>query len=800
MFDPEASQDYTSDNVAVLDTQTSLGQSFISRRPNMNGITIWLTKTDQKSGEIEAGVANSLTVKLFSTPGDLTPIYKTTVIVPSSANNRPITISIPSLKNPSGQSFYIVLANDSGTIQVNGRNEDAYPLGKAYINNQPIDADIAFRLSYDYGFSALLQDAKNTIPDLWIIAPLLAILWLPGWLLLDFSGLRSHYDFGEQTALAITFSLASIPVIMLWTTVLKLRWNAQSLFITTGVLTAILIIRIIYNAVTTHLHKRSSDVQTEDTISPSCGKIKFIADRSLALILIFIICLATRLIMVRDLATPAWVDSVHHALITRLIMDSGSYPATYLPYWTFTPTSYHPGFHSIAAAFTWLSQLDLAHSLLLLGQVLNALMVFSVYLLAKTLTRSTLTGLLASIITGFLSPMPAYYTSWGRYTELTGLLLLPVIPALVQLWLNGNHGKRKTGWIISLSAITAAGLFMIHYRVLAFMVCLVFSYVILQILFQRHRLQIKPARLFIHIIAIALLAIIAVFPWFYQTIKTTLVPSITPSLTVPVPFFQGFSWSYLTSALGIQALVIAGLGMLWSVLKEKNFAFILTLWVIILLLLANLASFRLPGSGLITNSSVEIMLFIPISIFGGYFIRELLITWRDLIPTRLVRPLSLISLMLIGYVAFLGARQLIPILNPITILSRKADLSAINWVRQNILPDETIVINPFSWGYGLYGGNDGGYWISPLAGQVTLPAPVLYGLDSNAEQISQFSQEVMKLGSSPAEFWEYLHAHQLRYVYIGARGGIIAAERLASSGLFNLLYHQDGVWILSAKP
>ena len=189
---------------------------------------------------------------------------------------------------------------------------------------------------------------------------------------------------------------------------------------------------------------------------------------SIVLILIFLVSLAVRLIMVRDLATPAWVDSVHHALITRLILNTGGYPSSFQPYLDISPTVYHPGFHSIAAIFTWLTNLDLAKSLLILGQVLNALSVFSVYLLAKTLTHRSTAGLFAAFVTGFLTPMPAYYTSWGRYTELTGLLILPVVLALIQTWLD-EKAKKKTVWIILLGALASAGLFMIHYRVVVFL-------------------------------------------------------------------------------------------------------------------------------------------------------------------------------------------------------------------------------------------------------------------------------------------------------------------------------------------
>jgi hypothetical protein len=41
--DPEASQEYSSDLVGTLDPQTTLGQTFVSRRPLLNGITLWFT-------------------------------------------------------------------------------------------------------------------------------------------------------------------------------------------------------------------------------------------------------------------------------------------------------------------------------------------------------------------------------------------------------------------------------------------------------------------------------------------------------------------------------------------------------------------------------------------------------------------------------------------------------------------------------------------------------------------------------------------------------------------------------------
>jgi hypothetical protein len=799
MADPEASQDHTSDIVGVLDDQNSLGQSFVSRRPNLNGITLWLTTYSGQSNTTENDFTNTINVKLYRNIGESTPVFSSTVNIPAPGNNIPITISIPNQKNPSNQNYYLFLSVNSGSIQINGRNEDSYSFGQAYNNGNAIDADIAFRLSYDYDLPALIQDFKQFIAYSWIIVPLLILLWLPGWLLVDFSGFRIRFDLGEQTAISIGLSLALIPVVMQWTTDLKIKWTREGVLFVAGFLIALLVVRLIVGYITSSRNRlNQGNSLSSDNPAPHTKISKFVSTQSVALILIFLASLAIRLIMVRDLATPAWVDSVHHALITRIILNNGAYPSTYLPYWDVSSTAYHPGFHSVAAVFVWLTNLDLAHALLILGQVLNALSVFSVYLFATTLTRSSSAGLFAAFITGFLTPMPAYYTSWGRYTELTGLLIIPGVLALIQLRFDEKIKKRNI-WIILLGAIAASGLFMIHYRVIVFLACLIFSYVVFQIVFRREDSHLKPICFILFILGITVLGIILVYPWFILTFKTIFLPKVSHPVTAYVSFFQDFSWPYLTSAFGKQAMVVAVLGLLWSLIKRRSFAFIISTWIFILFFLANLDALKLPGAGLITNVSVEIMLFIPISVLGGYFIDQILIYWKDLIPRQFIIPSVVIICLFWGLVAYIGARQLIPIINPVTILSRNSDLPAIEWISEHIPENETIVINPFAWGYGLFAGNDGGYWISPLTGRLTLPPPVLYGLGSGVKEINQQIQEVISVSADPTAFWDFLTSQQLHYVFVGARGGVIPPDQLASSGLFNVLYHEDGVWIFIVK-
>ncbi len=100
------------------------------------------------------------------------------------------------------------------------------------------------------------------------------------------------------------------------------------------------------------------------------------------------------------------------------------------------------------------------------GQVLNALHTLSVAALAAYLWRRPLAGVVAGLVVGLLSIMPAYYVSWGRYTQLTGLLLLP---PLAIAWLAGMRAPSRR-WL-ACTATLLAGLSLIHFRILIFALC-----------------------------------------------------------------------------------------------------------------------------------------------------------------------------------------------------------------------------------------------------------------------------------------------------------------------------------------
>jgi len=785
--DPEASQIHSEGVVATLQAGHRVGQTFVSRRPGLNGISLWLI-VSKGADDPDA----KLIVQLYTAPSESEPLTAVTLPLASIALGYPFEIKIPVQPGPADQTYFLSMLATSGIVQVSGRNEDAYAHGSAYLDGAPLDADIAFRLSYDYDWTAGWDDLSGALRQSWLILPLVAVLLLPGWFLLSFLPplhQKGNQVSGEIFAIMLGLSLAFLPLLMAWTTVLKLQWTRPWALFAAGVMAAFALWRM-----------------------PIRKPVHFKLDgHSLALLTIFLVALFVRLIMVRDLVAPAWVDSIHHGLITRLIIEQGGYPHSYQPYLDINSASYHPGFHSLLAFFLWLSKMGLQPGMLLLGQVLNASSVIAMYLFTKTLTENRTAGLVAALITGFFTPMPAYYASWGRYTQLTGLLILPTAFALVRS-VAYTPGKVQPRSIL-LAAIACAGLFLVHYRVAVFLACLLigdFTIRLMGTIFSAAKsksqiwlreVRIASFREAAIIIAISAASLLMLLSWLPALLSTLVIPQVANLRRTTEPLFSGFAWPFLFTAQGKSSLYMAGLGLLVSLWRKPRLALTLTLWVGLLFLLSNLETLGLFRSFL-NNLSVEITLFMPLSVLGGYFISQAVHLGEKFTPARWRMGYMVMLAVLSILAAWYAARQLIPILNPVTFLARQADQPALEWIEAHIPRDETILLNPFAWGYGLYGGNDGGFWITPITGRKTLPPPVLYGFDNSAnrrDQINHLCQQVIDHSQDAQALYTLLKEHRIGYIYIGARGGVLSSRLLHSSSFFDTLYHQNGTWVFQLK-
>ncbi len=802
--DPEAQQIRASEEVVVLPPGGFAGQTFTSRRAGLNGIDLWLELTpeaQQQGGEALIRLTRSPVSSIF--------LYEGHFGYAQIAAGAPLRIALPPQPDPPGEAYFLSLTTVQGGLRLLGSQSDVYPHGSAIIDGEAIEGDLAFQLSYQYTPLSLWNDLLAALSQSYLALPLALTLFLPGALLL--SWLRAPRDFSLFIALASGLSLAALPVLLAWTSVSRFRWSPLIVFAAAALLALALIVQTV----------RWLHVKIENSRLDARRSLRLSSPKSwdaLALSMLFIAALVTRLVMTRDLAGPPWVDSVHHALITRLILEQGRLPVSYAPFLEIATASYHAGFHSLLAFFTWLSGLDLSQAMLLFGQALNALSVYSVYLFTRVTFKDRWAALLAAGVAAFFTPMPAYYTSWGRYTQLTGLLILPSalywLNRLSDALLRTNSEARKT---ILLAGLAGAGLFLSHYRVAA----LLGAYLIADwtaraawsaaAWLKRDALsrlasaagEFIPLRRRVAYFALAVAAgLIFALPWLPPALTSLFLPKLSGWSGVKTAPFADFAWMFLTTAWGTPAMILAALGLALAVLRRQRFALTFPLWIALLFLMANLGALGLPGAGFLNNTSVEISLFLPIAALSGYFVSQALQFLSGFIPHAYRRAYYAAWVAVIAITLFAASRQIVTILNPVTFLYRQDDHPALTWIAANIPADETVVINPFAWGYGLYAGNDGGYWISPLARRQTLPPPVLYGFGDDAAQmqtINALSQQIIDLAASPEDLFSLMLEQNLRYIYIGRRGGALSPTVLAQSAFFETVYHQDGVWIFKTQ-
>jgi len=798
LYDPEASQEQNNGIIAVVEAGKEFTQSFVARRPRLNGIGLWLSLAPDSPGR-----QGNLAVELYRGAPTGEPLAR--VQLDLGTLGRGFTIAaFPPQADSAGQVYTIRLSTQDGRVQVSGRGEDVYPQGEPSLGGVRFESDAAFRLYYEYELQAFLSDLFNYASNAWLLLPIGLLLFLPGCLTLDLLGLKGEFSTAERAFIGLGLSLAAIPVVTTWTTTLGLRWNKTALWTGFGILSALAFARL---------------WKTRPKISGN-GDL-------LALTGILLISLVTRLIMVRDLAAPPWVDSVHHGVIARLIQESGGFPPSFAPYMEISSAQYHVGFHSVLASFQWLSGLDLPQAMLLLGQMLNALAAGATYLLALSLTRSRAAAVFAALIAGMFTPMPAYYTSWGRYTHLTGLLILPAAYVLLQRLIKHNllrHKQTETEQVASLdqevaaleaaakmdahhwwygllaAGVACAGLFLTHYRAAAFLVCLVLASLLVETL--EHRRWKRLAQDIGLLLGVVIATLLLLLPWLPSTLSQLLLPKLLTWRGQGVTTYNTFAWNYLTAGLGKYTLGLAGFGLLWGLVRRRWFVLTLALWTGLLFALSNLNVLKLPGSGFLNNTSVQITLFLPIAIAGGFLVGDSYELLRQALPRRgqawLPWATALAALPLI----FVGARTLIPLLNPITFLARQSDLNAMERLQVAVPQGETVLVNAFSWGYGLYAGNDGGYWISALAGRQTIPPPVLYGLENDREKlrgINRLIQEEIELSAKPEELADWMRQHEIEYLYVGKKGGIFSPKALRESPFFEPLFTNDGVWLFKLR-
>jgi len=507
--------------------------------------------------------------------------------------------------------------------------------------------------------------------------------------------------------------------------------------------------------------------------------------------------IAWRLYQARDLVLPNWVDSQHHYLIIRTMLEQRGLPETLTPYLD-QPFYYHFGFHAATALFTSLSGLPIGKAILLFGQILNTAISLSVYALGKTLWKNWRPALAAAVLVGFVTRMPAYYLTWGRYTLTTGLVLLPLAMATALRLAKHPEDKRKT----ALLAILTGGILLTHYftgLLLALFLIILFLAIFL------HRLKTMLTALVTArgLLLGAGLGFLLALPWVWRMLHlSALNAGVQSNLPTALDGFQAASdtatyiWKLLGPASNHWLLIPAATGLIWALIKRRRVAFVV--WTVVCAILASPWSLTIHP---FRPDHFAITFFLPLSLWAGWAFWQagvLLTKWLKKSWLSILVPALLVA----GWCVWGFDLSVHPV-NSVTVLVEEADLEALDWVEENVPTDARFLINTAYWQYNNYRGVDGGGWLLPYTGRWSLVPTVFYGFSPDKDYVSQlvdWGKTANSLTTCDTAFWDLVEDADLGWIYIREGVGGLQPEGLAGCEGVTGIYHNDRVGIYQIHP
>jgi hypothetical protein len=551
------------------------------------------------------------------------------------------------------------------------------------------------------------------------------------------------------------------------------------------------------------------------------------------LLLIGIVTIWTRFVQIDGLAAPAWVDSVHHALLVQIAADQGMAPLDLRPALPIEELPYHWGFHVLAATTLRIAGTDVVQTLLWSGQWLNALAAPLAGAFALSLWRRPFAAVGAMLIVGLISFLPAYYVSWGRYTQLSGLLM---VPGLVLAWESALRTGAARWW--ATVAIQLAGLSLVHFRVLIFALALLAALSLVYVMTTPNLDRRSLLRSLLGAGSAALLSLALTAPWMLILVRRIILQAIEQPQFLSAG--TGYNRINLPTLWSGHNRILIGLALIagaWELTRRSRAGLSMILWVGLLFLLANpnLIGYLTFGSGivvlafgvinrripavllalplllinpwlvdlpttwLLNNDSIVISLFLPISAMIAGAAARLLAIIRRTRPQLQTITTGLAVVLILALTGW-GAWEMRTIVNQSTVLATAADIEAAAWVRQNTAPDARFLINATVWIDPVHRGTDGGWWLLPLTGRWTSTPPVISTYGPEDAAWAAIDRGRIVAGYQPGaedRIIELMRQQSIDYIYIGARGGPLQAAALSERPELRVVYERNGVVILA---
>jgi len=668
--------------------------------------------------------------------------------------------------------------------------------GALYENGTPLDAQTAFQLIYSrhIAYPALALEILGWFGYL-VVAAFLFVL--PGWGVLGslWPG-WSHLTWPTKLALSVGLSLCFYPILFLWTDLIGIHLGALYAWLPP---VAGLILILLRNRTA---FRRSNLKRLR---FPSLKPRNFLSVLPyLVLILILMLIVFTRFWAVRGIAAPMGIDTLHHTIIAQLLVDHGGLFTSWKPYADMNTFTYHFGFHTEVAVFDWLTRLEMTQAVLWVGQIMNILAIIALFPLAEKVGRSPWAGVATVLIAGLLSPMPMYYTNWGRYPQLAGQVILPVLAWLLwELYENKSSSPVMNWGMIAVSSLAMGGLALTHYRI--FILALIFLVVLCILTIRRATWR----SIMVRTIWIGSIGGLLFLPWFLRLLGGNILNILSYQLSTPAaeamiadPQRSSDNISfYLPYLLWIGTAVAVAIG-LWR--REKGTA-IVGLWWLGNLLAANPYWLGLPGAGAISRYTIIMAMYIPAAVLVGA-----VVGWMDGILVSRPRLFGFvfygIAVIFLG-IGLLGVGQRRKDIQPLLSFLTYPDIRAMDWLQENTSPEDGFLVSAyFILSNTTMAGTDGGYWLTYLTHRQDEVPPLAYGFEREPwpgyiSSRQNLLRDIQVKGLEDPNVISQLRNQAISYVYIGQMQGYFGGRsffqisQLLSNPNFVPVYHWDRVWI-----
>ena len=623
-----------------------------------------------------------------------------------------------------------------------------------------------------------------------LIASFIVLFFLPGWLILDLFRQWPHEDYLVRVNVAVCIGLAAIPI--LWLSLTTLDIHVESGGIRTGynLFALMALFRIMLKI------RRRKRNKTEDKI----------VNWYWLFLLSFLIILmtATRILQIRNVILPPWVDSVKHASIIKMLTETKLIPHVFSNKKANDEFIYHFGYHSIIATLVLYSNLPITQIMLYFGQFLSVLAPISAYSLTLVQSKSRRAGLYALITVGLISTMPARYVSWGRYTLLSGMVILP-IALLFTLWLATQ--KRLTIYTIGIVAILWSGLLLTHYRVTLYGALFLLVWYLVEILsslWYRHSIN---ATYILRGLVLVLSSLIITSPWLVHLIQSSKIKTLLQwamlrehPRTLPGAIAGGIlRFDYLFNFMDWLLIMFAiGGGLTVGIaLRRKNILLGMS-WIAGLFVMANPAIISPDIIPLSDNFTFVSTVYLPIALIGGDLFLGITNFVAQHYPSiRNQKKLyGLLGALLIpiGW----ALRSQINVIPSGNITSTSSDLEAIRWIDENLPIQSNILINTRYWADNTYVGTDAGYWINVLTGRKTTlpPSDYVLGDRSSVAQINELARRIAERGSSDMRgLRSELLRNNVTHIFIGSYGGPLKVEDFVQDSNYDIVFTNGAAWV-----